>query len=408
MARYSFRAYDHEGILRTGEIASATRDGALEALFRRGQHPIDITEDTPGTEVKWWQREVFGSGKLPLSSLAVFTRELASLVKAELPLDEALRIVAIQPLMPGRVRASTTSVLNRVLEGEALSDAVAAQPNEFPEFYWRLVRAGEASGSLGDVLDDLAAFLERSLEARAKVGSALLYPAVLVVAAVIALGVIMTVLLPTILPLFKDAGATPPLLIRVLASAEEAIASNWILVLVALGLAVLGIVAALNAEGPRAALDKALLRIPVLGRVIERRETGRLARTLATLIKNGVPILDAVRISASVLTNRSFRDAVVKAGEEVKEGSVLSAPLMRCGLFSDLFLRLTVVGEQTGHLDTMLLRAASIYEDALQRQIQRLTSLITPILTLAIGGVVGGLIITVMSAILSVNDLALK
>jgi general secretion pathway protein F len=295
-----------------------------------------------------------------------------------------------------------------VTEGEALSEALAGEGTAFPEYYWRLVRAGEASGSLASCLDDLAQFLDRTAETRSKVLSALLYPAVLILAAIAAIAVIVMVLLPAITPIFKEAGAEPPLLIRMLGGAQEMIAANWPVVLAGLGALVLGLAGAFQSPAFRLGLDRILLRMPVAGRLVERRESGRLARTLATLTRNGVPLLEATRISSAVLTNRAMREAVSKAADAIKEGGQLSEPLGRSGLFSDLFLRLTVVGEQTGQLDTMLARAADIYESALERQMQRLTSLVTPVVTLAIGAIVGGLILTVMSALISVNDLALR
>jgi len=153
---------------------------------------------------------------------------------------------------------------------------------------------------------------------------------------------------------------------------------------------------------------RALLRVPIIGDVIANRETARFSRTLATLSRNGVPLLDAVRLSGSVLRNRAFNLAVDDIGETLKAGGSLTTPMTQSGLFSELSLRLIAVGEQTGQLDVMLMRVATIYEAILQRQLGRLTSLITPILTLLIGGLVGGLILSVMSAILSVNDLAFK
>lgn len=408
MPRFSYTAYDRNGARAAGEVVAATREGALETLVRRGQFPVEIAETAANPQVQWWQREVFGSGRLSLATQATFTRELVSLVKADLPIDECLRIVAMQPMLPAKLRSTVGNVLARVFEGDSLSDALAAQGAAFPEFYWRLVRAGEASGSLAECLEDLAGFLERSAEARGKVVSALLYPAVLVIAALAAVGVIIMVLLPAIAPIFKDAGATPPMLIRVMSGIEETIRAHWAAILVGLSGLTVGIAVALQNASTRSSFDRLLLRVPVIGAVIERRESGRLARTLATLIRNGVPIIDAMRISGSVLSNRAMRDAVLVAAEDIKQGGQLSAPLARSGLFSALLLRLAAVGEQTGQLDTMLLRAAEIYESALQRQLQRLTSLITPVVTLLIGAVVGSLILSVMSALISVNDLAIR
>ncbi|MFA5949753.1 MAG: type II secretion system F family protein [Hyphomicrobium sp.] len=408
MPRYRYKAYDQRGSLTEGEIETRTREAALEALHRRGYFPLDVAESKADPVLRWWEREVFGDGALPLAGLALFTRELATLIKADLPLDESLRIVSLQPLIPSRVRACTRALLEAVRGGASLSGAMSARGQDFPEYYWRLIQAGEASGSLSEVLDDMSGFLERSNEVRAQVGSALLYPAVLLFAAAIAVGVILTVLLPTVLPLFKDAGAAPPASLQFLVDAEAFVAGNWALVLaLAIGLGVALFAASRNA-GLRLWFDRTLLKIPVVGVLSGNRETARLARTLATLTRNGVPMLDAVRISGAVLGNRAFIAAVADAGEALKEGGSLSKPLEQSGLFSELSLRLIAVGEQTGQLEPMLMRVAGIYEATVQRQLARLMTLLTPALTLFVGGLVGSLILSVMSAILSVNDLALQ
>ena len=408
MGQFRYKAYDGTGAIGAGEIAAMSRESALEVLTRRGQIPFELIEATSKHTVPWWQREVFGSGRLNSQHLATFTRELASLVKAEIPIDEALRIVAVQPMLPARIRQITNRSLERVLQGEPLSNALAAEGTAFPDYYVRLIKAGEASGAFADVLGDLAKVVERAAETRSRVGSALVYPAVLLFAAAVAMTVILTVLIPTVLPIFEDAGATPPALIRVLSAIQRFMASHWIVLLSALGLAVVALIGLLQSRAARLQLDTMLTRLPLIGSLIERRETARLARTLSVLTRNGVPILDSLRIGSGVLSNRAYAAAVDAAVEDVKEGGTLTAPLARSGLFPDLFLRLTAVGEKTGQIDTMQLRVAEIYEAAVERQVERLTSLITPILTLLIGGAVGGLIISVMSAIFAVNDLALK
>lgn len=408
MPRYRFRAYDQHGALTRGEIDTQSREAALEAIHRRGHFPLEVVEDRPGKTERWWEREVFGGGSLPLSGLSLFTRELATLIRADLPLDEALRIVALQPLIPAKIRRVTQAVLEGVRQGDSLSGALAARGKDFPEYYWRLVQAGEASGSLGEVLEDISAFLERSNEVRGQVSSALLYPMVLLAAACAAIVVILTVLVPTVVPLFKDAGAEPPATIQFLVDAQNAVARNWFVVLVLLAAGVVGLIAAGRNKSVRLSFHRLILRIPIVGGLIADRETARFSRTLATLTRNGVPMLEAVQISGSVLRNQAFVNAVAVAREALKEGGTLSAPLVKSGLFSELSLRLMAVGEQTGQLDVMLMRVATVYEAALQRQLGRLMSLLTPVLTLFIGGLVGGLILSVMSAILSVNELAFK
>ena len=408
MPLFRYRAYDTKGTLAEGQIETRSRELALQQLHQKGFHPLDVAEDRPRRSERWWDREVFGSGALPVAGLALLTRELATLIKAEIPLDDALRIVSLQPLIPARIRRVTKAVHEAVRGGESLSGALAARGSEFPEYYWRLVQAGESSSTLGDVLEDISTFLERSNEVRSQVTSALIYPAVLLVAAMAALGVILTMLLPTVMPLFKDAGKAPPPFLQFLVSAQAMIADNWLLVLALLAGICLGLSLAWRSPALRLSIDRAILRLPMIGGLVEARETARFSRTLSTLTRNGVGMLDAVRIAGSVLQNKAFTLAAVAAGESLKEGGSLSQPLAKSGLFSELALRLMVVGEQTAQLEPMLMRVAQIFEAMLQRQLTRMMTLLTPLLTLIIGGLVGGLIISVMTAIMGLNDIVTK
>ena len=407
MPRYTYQAYDRDGALRSGAIEAQSRQSALEVLHRQGQFPLDVTEARVAATVPWWQREVFIGASMPLGDLGLFTRELATLIKAELPLDDTLRIVSMQPLMSARMRALAAAIYNAVREGSPLSGALSAT-GRFPEYYWRLVQAGEASGTLGSVLDELAVLVDRSIEVRRQIGSALLYPATLMIAAIAAVVVIVAVLLPTIVPLFKDAGAALPWTVQILVDTRDLVVEHWLLTLLLLGSVIAAAIIAGRDDRLRLARDRALLRTPLVGGLITDRETARFARTLSSLLHHGVPILDAVGITAGVLRNRVFAAAAVDAGQSLKEGGTLSSHLVESGLYTDLATRLVAVGEQTGQLDTMLMQVATIYEATLQRRLTRIMSLVTPLLTLLIGALVGGLILSVMSAILSVNELAFK
>lgn len=408
MPRFSFTAYDDSGARAAGVIEAETREAAVEALFRQGRYPLDLVEGGRIPAPRWWEREIVLSGASLGQGLALLTRELATLVKADLPVDEALRIAHVQPLMPGRVRQTIARVLGRVLEGASLSEAFQAEGRAFPAYYVHVVRAGEAGGTLGQTLDELAGFLERSAEFRARVGSALLYPAMLMLAAAVAVAVIMTVLIPTIAPLFTDAGVEPPFIIGFLLGIQQALASNWLLALSGMAAVALGLVALSRSAGWRLWWDRQLLRLPLVAGLVENGQTAVVTRTLATLLRNGVPMLQALQIAGDVLSNRAMAAALRECAGEVKEGATLSGALGRSGLFPELVLRLTGVGEQTGQLEAMLDRVGSIYELALQRQLGRMTNLLTPVLTLAMGLLVGGLLLSVMGAIASVNELALR
>lgn len=407
MPRFSYCAYDDNGARATGVIDSETREAAIESLFRQGRYPLELVEGGRLPTPRWWEREVFAPRSLSRRSLALLTRELATLVKAELPVDEALRIARLQPLMPARTQQVIDRVLDRVVEGASLSEAVGLEAT-FPAYYARVVQAGEAAGTLGQSLDELAGFLERESEFRARIGSALLYPALLLIAAAGSLLVIMTVLIPTVAPLFRDAGAQPPFIIQFLLDVQETIAAHWLLALLAAGAIAGGYVALARNGRWQMWRDRQLLRAPVLSRLVQNSQTAIMMRTLGTLIRNGVPLLQALQISGDVLSNRAMAAAVRTCAGEVKEGATLVGSLTRSGVFPELALRLTAVGEQTGQLDVMLERVGSIYEAALQQQLVRLTSLLTPLLTIVIGVLVGGLLLSVMGAIVSVNDLALR
>lgn len=408
MPRFSYKSYTPSGVLTEGSLLSESREAAIEALRQRGEFPLEIVSGGTQPVERWWQREVFGGRGLSHKDLALLTRELATLVKAELPLDEALRIVSLQPAISARTRQAARSVLSRLVDGASLSEALAQEGRTFPALYARTIAAGEAGGTLAPVLDDLATYLERSGEARARLNAALLYPLILLVAAAGALILIMAVLLPAIAPLFKDAGATPPLLVRLLLQIQSSLAGNaagWALVLVG---AVLGVALLSRQEGLAASRDRLLLGLPLAGTFIERRETARFSRTLAMLIRSGVPVLDALHVTREVAASRAYAAALATVADEVKEGGTLTAPLAASELFPELAVRLIGVGERSGQLEEMLTRVADIHEEALQRQVLRMTSLLSPVLTIVIGLVVGGLILSVMSAIVSVNELAIK
>jgi general secretion pathway protein F len=406
--RYGYRAYDESGRLVEGEVVADNREMALELHYRRGEVPTEVVDSRVSAKKPWWDRDIMVFRRVPLSGLALFTRELAVLVKADLPLDETLRIVALQPSLSSAMRRITEGVLARVLEGQSLSQALAAEGEAFPEFYWRLVRGGEASGSLGEVLDDLAGFLERTAEMRAKMLSALLYPAILLVVAGLAVTMIMAVLLPAIVPILRDAGAELPFIVRVLDGIREAVAGNALLS-VGLVAGCAALIFILMATGTlRRLLSRLALRLPLIRGIVMRREVARFSRTLGTLIRSGVPVLEATRIAGGVLSNLSYRSAIETVTEQVRQGAPLTRPLSASGYFPEVALRLIAVGEKTGQLEAMLIRVADIFETALQRQLDRITALLTPFLTLAIGLIVGGLIVSVMSALLSINELAIS
>lgn len=406
MATFTYRAYDGQGRLVDGAIESLSREEALEALRRQGAYPVEISERRTG-DAAVSNRE---SGRRTVSgeALILATRELSTLINAQLPLDEALKIVALQPLVPKPTRRVLEAVLSRVVAGASLSEALALFPGDFPEYYWRLVSAAERSGSLGPALDGLASHLERRAELARRVRAALLYPAILMFAAFAALTIVVGVLVPAVAPLFEDAGVSPPPVIAVLRAVQQFVASYWLALGLGAGLLSAGLVRLTQRPASRAFAGRFALDLPIAGRLIAAGETVRFSQTLAMLLSSGVPLLDALRVSARALGNHAYKSAVDQAADVVAQGGSLSEGLARSGRFTELALRLTSIGERTGQLGPMLSRLARIEQEALQNRLDRMMGLIAPILTLVIGLLVGGIILSVMSALTGLNDLAFK
>lgn len=405
MIRFTYQAYDSRGALVSGAIDSTSRESALQTLSMRGVHAARIEASSEAGRVPWWQKEIFAPAPLRDGERLAFTRELSALIAAELPVDEALEILSLQPGLPSRVKVVSEGVLRGVREGRSLGGALSAS-GAFPLFYTRLVSAGETSGSLKEALGDLARTLERNGELRTKVTSALAYPAVLCAVAAGALAVVTFVLIPAVMPLFADAGVAPPLLLSGLDALSRAAGSyGFEAGAVAVLCAVL--VSLLWRQGSvRLWRDRIALRLPVAGRLIRTGESGKLARLLAMQLKNGVPLVDALAALEPVMGNAQVGAAVKETAGRVREGATLSRELAKSGVFEDILVRLAGIGERTGQLEAMLVRAAAINETALQRALERLTQMLGPLLTLVIGVLAGGIILSVMQAILSINDLA--
>lgn len=410
MPRFQYTAYDKRGKLVSGDVDAASRQAALDALHASGTMPLDISQIEHGRalETSAWYRTV-NRRTVGRDVIMLLVRELSTLLAAEVTLEDALRITALQPAMPAAARRLVADILERVLSGAALSQALAAHSSDFPEDIVRLVAAGERSGTVGSTLTTLADELERSARLSSDIRSALLYPLTLVVAAVATLSVVIAVLVPAIMPLFEETGAKPPPALAALNAFRGFLADFWPLILASGGGALaLATLQAGGAGGRSHLLGRILLRIPVVGRLLQRRETCRFAGTAGLMLHHGVPPLDAVRLAGRATMLAPFRTAAEEFERDLENGGLLSTSIARSGLFSPLAERMVIVGERTGRLDTMLQRLSWIEGEALQRDFQRLVTLVAPVLTIVVGLLVGGILLSVMSAIVGLNDLALR
>jgi general secretion pathway protein F len=306
------------------------------------------------------------------------------------------------------MRAVTEGLLADVLNGSTLSDAMQKRSDIFPADYVSVVSAGEIGGHVGDVFEELADLLERRMEIRSRVQSAFVYPTILIILALSSLAIIIGVLVPGIAPIFADGGRQMPGGLHLILS----IHALWPQILV--GIAVLTAASvsiysiALRKQSARLALDQFKLRAPLIGAFLLQQETARFARTLGTLLKSGVPLLQAATSARAVVNNLHIATRLESAIALVREGTSLHRALRAETALPQVALRMISIGEEAGKLDRMLIRIAVMLEQQMQRNIERFMTILTPLLTLIIAVLVGGLIVTVMNAILSMNDLVFR
>jgi general secretion pathway protein F len=403
MPSFHYEAYGTRGEYASGHIDASSEEGAIEQLWAHGLTPFRMA---PGNArpLSWWQREVFAGAGAAEAQLAAFTRELATLRAAEIPVDDALRVLVEQATSP-RAKAIATGLLADILDGSPLSDAMANQVSIFSPEYVSAVRAGEISGTSHQVLEELADLVERRVELRGRIQSALIYPCVLMLMAMASMTIILTVLVPTIAPIFAENGRAPPIAIRV----ALAIQSHWLEAIVLMLAVTFGLVTAwrrlLRWPHIRIAVDRLKLWIPKLGPVLLQQETARLARTLGTLLRAGVPLVQALTSARSAISNKHLALGVDRAIDAVRNGKAVHQAFRTETSLSPVALRIMSVGEEAGNLDAVLLRIAVMFEQQTQRSIERFMSLLTPLLTAALALPVAGLILVVMNALLGVNDL---
>lgn len=403
MPRFAYSALTTAGNLVKGQVDARDQMAVITQLHDEGLLPITATIQR-NTIVSRFSLSLRG-GALPGRDLALFNQQLARLLKAHVPLDRALEIVsqlserrALQVVLQG--------TLARVRDGSSLAEAMEAQGRAFPAVYVSMIRAGEASGALQAVVARAADFLARSEAMRQRVVSALIYPVILLVVAGLSIGLILTIVLPEFEPFFQDAGARLPSSTRLVMAIGDTLRDNWLLLLLGTALAVAGLQRLQRIPSIAAARDRLVLSVPLLRDLITKFDVGRFARTFGTLRANGVPAPTALALSGRTIGNRAIASAVDVVAVQFKEGEGLSASLARTGRFPDLAAQLIRIGEETGRLEDMLGEIADIYDQEVQRTLDRLLTLLVPALTIGMGGVIAFIISAVMTAMISINELA--
>ena len=407
MSVFRYKAVGQTGDIVEGTLEAADRAGAVARLSDMGYVPISAEPESKGSLAALLSTDIMGgrSRRLSARDVMIATRELATLLEAGVELERALGILVELSARPS-VSTLFAGVLDDVRGGSALSDALEKRAGQFPKSYISLVRAGEAGGALDIVFERLAAYLESAHAARENLRSALVYPTLLLVMAIIAVAVMVTVVLPQFEPLFASSGKKLPLLTRIVMGSSDAVEHyGWIAAVVALGGAAF-FRQRLRDPVARIAWHARFLAVPLFGSLLLKSDVARLARTLATLLQNGVPTLSAIAIVRETVANAALAEGVGVAAERVQSGATMSDALSTVPRFPDLAAHLIRIGEETGKLESMLERTALIYEDETRRTVQRLLALLLPGLTALMGLFIATIIASIFLAIVSLNQLA--
>jgi general secretion pathway protein F len=401
MASFHFRAVAPDGKLRTGTLSAESDKLVALELRKQGLTPVYV-----GLQPK-------KSFQLKLPALVLgrrrdvmfFTQELATLLKAGVPLDRALTITSELTERAG-FRFLVLDLLRIIKGGKSLADSLAAHPEYFSNLYVNIVRAGEASGALAPVFDRLSEFERTRDDLRSYIISSMIYPALLTLVGLGSILVLMNFVVPRFAQVFEESRMRMPLPTQILLEASRVLKTYGWIALAAVVVAAAGFRTYVRTQAGRLWWDSFRLRLPLLGTALRKAETSRFARAMETLVANSVPLVQSLGIAAAILNNRKIAGALEAVAQGVKRGEGIAAPLRRTGQFPPLAGHLLSVGEETGRLDQMFGRMAEIYESETRAAIKRFTALFEPLVILVMGVMVGVLILSMLLAITSINEVA--
>jgi general secretion pathway protein F len=402
MPAFEYKALTTAGRQQSGVIEGDTARQARQFLRDRGLNPLEINIVTSDkTEGK--VRRGFSRG-LKAGELALFTRQLATLVRSGTPLEQALYTTARQS-EKGRVKRIVLAVRARVNEGHSLESGLSEFPAAFPELYRATVAAGEKSGHLDEVLDRLADYAERRQEMQQRINMAMFYPAILTTIAILVAGGLLTYVVPQVVQVFEHLGQQLPWLTRALIAVSDALKSYGLIGIIGLALAGYLFSRAMQNAAFRMRVHQQMLHLPLISKVVRGFNTARFARTLSILSASGVPVLEAMRIAAQVIPNLPMKQAVLDAAANVREGASIQSSLDNSGYFPPMTLHLIASGESSGNLENMLERAAEHQERELQTLIGALMTLFEPVLILFMGLLVLIIVLAILLPVFELNQL---
>jgi len=385
MPLYEYTARNATGQIQKGRLEAQNPD-EVNAHLRKNRMMLVSVRQAPKAI------KLGGRKRIKTRDIVIFTRQLATMINAGLPLVQSLTILAQQTENAG-LKDVTKAVVYDVESGNTLADAFAKHPKAFSDLYVNMVAAGEAGGILDTILLRLATFLEKSDALIRKVKGAMVYPGVILTVAATAVAVLLIFVIPTFQSLFASVNMDLPLPTRIVIGASQLLINYWWAILAAIGLGVFAFKRYHETPGGRKNIDSLLLRSPVLGDLLRKSAVSRFTRTLGTLISSGVSILDGLEITAKTAGNRVIHDAVMESRQSIAGGDTIAAPLEKSKVFPPMVISMIAVGEQTGGMDEMLSKIADFYDEEVDVAVSALLSLMEPVMIVVLGVIVGGMVV---------------
>ncbi len=406
MTIYSYKATDNNGEFTEGTIDAPDYQAAIEQIRQLNYFPVKVAEGKNTSKLSAGIKIPFPSFGSTVSTkeLMKITQQLATLVDSGLTLDDGLSTL-VKLAETEKIRSILSDIRKRVHAGTSFADALAEHPDVFSKLYINMVRAGEAGGMVGEALSRLESFLEKSVTLKSNIRSAMVYPVILFMVGASAVVILITFVVPQFAKLFEDMGAALPLPTQILMSVSALIIEYWpvLLLVILVGAGIFKLQTKTN-RGQRWR-DGLLLKLPLIGSLIRKIEVSRFSLTMATLLKSGVPVLQAMEIVQSILINRVISDAIGNLRQALKRGKGLSGPLQEANVFPPMAVQMITVGEASGSLDSMLTRVSKTYDKEVEQAIKQLISLIEPVMILFIALVIGFIVISMLLAIIGANDI---
>ncbi|HEU4787038.1 MAG TPA: type II secretion system F family protein [Gemmatimonadaceae bacterium] len=384
MPTFTYTARAVNGDLKSATIDAPSRDDVIKQLRQLRLNVVKIDEGTANRKRR--------GGSIKMRDIVIFTRQFSTMINAGLPLVQALDILAQQSENPA-LKDVTRQVVFDVESGNTLADAMRKHPKAFTELYVNMVAAGEAGGILDTILMRLAVFMEKNDALVRKVKGAMIYPAVIISVAAIAITVLLIFVIPTFQTMFESANIALPLPTRIVIGLSHALKTYWYMIAGAMIATFVSVKKYYQTPSGKLTIDRNLLKLPVLGDVLRKSAVSRFTRTLGTLISSGVSILDGLEITAKTSGNRVIQDAIMESRASIAGGETIAAPLKKSAVFPPMVISMIAVGEQTGGLDEMLSKIADFYDEEVDAAVSGLLALMEPVMIVFLGVVVGGMVV---------------